>query len=240
MGELDARLSLRDAGSMSVDPVAGAWERRAAAHAALGDPGRLRVVDAVGTGDASPSDLARSLQMSSNLLAHHLRVLESAGLVCRAPSESDGRRNYVRLVPEAFARLGWVPGMRVPDQRVVFVCSGNSARSQLAAALWVDRTGRRAASAGTRPAARIHPGAQRIARRNNLALLADRPRAADDVLRARDFIVTVCDAADREVPEAHLHWSVPDPVRVGTPRAFASAFQEIATRIEAWVGQPGR
>ena len=138
---------------MSVDPVFGSLAWRVAAHAALGDQSRMRVVDVVGVGDLSPSDLARSLGMSSNLVAHHLKVLEAAGLVRRAPSESDGRRSYVRLVPHAFQALGRIPGDPPPDERVVFLCTGNSARSQLAATVWADRTGRSAASAGTRPAA---------------------------------------------------------------------------------------
>ena len=223
---------------MSVDRFAS-FEWRVEAHAALGDTSRLRVVDAVGVGDASPSDLARGLGMSSNLLAHHLRVLEAAGLVRRAPSEADGRRTYVRLVPEAFAALGQVPGAPVPDRRVVFVCTGNSARSQLAAALWAAR-GLPAASAGTCPAPRIHPGAVRVARRHGLALLAERPRPTDDVLRSDDVIVTVCDAADREVAATHLHWSVPDPVPDGGAPAFERAYRQIAGRIDAWAGRaPG-
>lgn len=211
-----------------------AW--RAAAHAALGEPGRLRVVEAVGVGDVSPGDLAAALGMSSNLLAHHLKVLESAGLIRRTPSESDGRRTYVRLVPDAVAALGRLPGAPAPTGRVVFVCTGNSARSQLAAAVWAARTGSRAASAGTHPAPRIHPGTVRLARKHRLALLSDRPRSADEVLRRDDVIVTVCDSADREVASAHVHWSIPDPVPVGTARAFEAALGEISERIEGWVG----
>jgi protein-tyrosine-phosphatase len=223
---------------MVVDPAIGSVPWRAAAHAALGDPNRLALADAVGAGDASPSELARALGMSSNLLAHHLRVLESAGLVRRVPSEADGRRSYVRLVPTAFAALGRIPWRPIPSERVVFVCTGNSARSQLAAALWAERAGRSAASAGTRPAARIHPGAVRVARRHGLALLSDRPHSTDDVVRADDVIVTVCDSADREVEQRHMHWSVPDPVRVGTAGAFESAYRQIAERIDSWVDQP--
>jgi DNA-binding MarR family transcriptional regulator len=141
--------------SLGVGPLQ--W--RAAGHAALSDVGRLRVVDSLEVGDISPRDLATALGMSSNLLAHHLKVLQAAGLVRRLPSESDGRRTYVRLVPEALAALGRFPTPALPAGRVVFVCSGNSARSQLAAALWASRTGRPVASAGTRPAARINPGA---------------------------------------------------------------------------------
>ncbi len=223
---------------MDVDPAFATTQWRVAAHAALGDAHRLRVVEAVGAGDASPGDLARALGISSNLLAHHLRVLESAGLVRRSPSESDGRRSYVRLVSQAFTELGRVPGRAVPTERVVFVCSGNSARSQLAAAVWAQRTGRRTASAGTRPAARIHPGTRRVARRHGLALLADTPHSTVEVLAEDDMLVTVCDAADRELGRPHVHWSVTDPVPAGTPSAFEGALQEITGRIDAWVGRP--
>lgn len=214
-----------------------AW--RVAGHAALSEAGRLRVVDTLAIGDASPGQLAARLGMSSNLLAHHLKVLENAGLVRRLPSESDGRRIYVRLVPEALARLGRFPGPALPESRVVFVCSGNSARSQLAAAMWSERTGRPAASAGTHPAARIHPGTVRVARAHGLALLADRPRAAEEVLAPEDVIVTVCDSADREVALAHAHWSVRDPVRVGTPAAFEATLEELAGRVDGWVSAAG-
>ncbi len=213
-----------------------AW--RAAGFAALSEVGRLRVVDMLGVGDASPSDLAADLGMSSNLLAHHLRVLEAAGLVRRLPSESDGRRTYVRLVPEALARLGRFPIPPVPQGRVVFVCSGNSARSQLAAAVWAMRTGTRAASAGTHPAERIHPGTIRVAQSHGLKLLADHPRSIDEVLAVDDVVVTVCDSADREVDVVHTHWSIPDPVRVGTRPAFESALAEVTDRVDGWITAP--
>jgi protein-tyrosine-phosphatase/DNA-binding transcriptional ArsR family regulator len=210
-----------------------AW--RATGHAALSDVGRLRVIDSLEVADVSPRDLAAALGMSSNLLAHHLKVLESAGLVRRLPSESDGRRTYVRLVPEALARLGTFPTPALPDGRVVFVCSGNSARSQLAAAVWAQRTGRPAGSAGTRPAARIHPGTIRVARSHGLQLLADRPRTTGEVLRSDDVLITVCDSADREVDRRHSHWSIPDPVRVGTSAAFERTLADLTTRIDGWV-----
>jgi protein-tyrosine-phosphatase len=208
---------------------------RAAGHAALSDLGRLQVVDALRVGDLSPRDLARALGMSSNLLAHHLKVLQAAGLVRRLPSESDGRRTYVRLVPEALAALGRFPTPALPAGRVVFVCSGNSARSQLAAAVWANRTGCPTSSAGTRPAARIHPGTVRVARRHGVPLLADRPASTAEVLATGDVIITVCDSADREVHVAHTHWSVPDPVRVGTPAAFERTLADLTSRIDGWV-----
>ena len=172
--------------------------------------------------------------MSSNLLAHHLKVLESAGLVRRVRSEADRRRVYARVVPGALARLAEVTGPVPPAGRVVFVCSANSARSQLAAALWAERVGL-AASAGTHPADRIHPGAVAVARQHGLRLLADAPAAIADVIDPADTVVTVCDAADREVGSVHMHWSVGDPVSAGAASAFEQAYEEIAERINQWV-----
>jgi len=99
---------------------------RAQFHTALGDPGRLAIVDALALSDLSPGDLAQLLGIASNLLAHHLRVLEQAGVVRRSKSEGDGRRSYVRLRPDnpLLAALDLVP--RLEDslrsrRRVVFV-----------------------------------------------------------------------------------------------------------------------
>ena len=105
-------------------------------HAALGDPGRLAIVDALLLGEASPTELQRLLAMPSNLLAHHVRVLERAGVVSRHRSEADRRRTYLALAPGAFDALR--PSKVHDAVRVVFVCTHNSARSQLAAALWND------------------------------------------------------------------------------------------------------
>lgn len=219
----------------AAEPLVPAVAWRAAGHAALSDVGRLRVIDSLGLGDLRPRDLAAALEMSSNLLAHHLKVLESVGLVRRLPSESDGRQTYVHLIPGALAALGRFPVPALPDRRVVFVCSGNSARSQLAAALWADRTACPVASAGTRPAERIHPGTVRVARSHGLRLVAERPASTATVMRAEDVVITVCDSADREVGVAHTHWSVPDPVRVGTTAAFGRTLADLSTRIDGWV-----
>ncbi len=72
-------------------------ERRAAVHAALGEPVRFAIVDQLGPGDASPGELAEAVGLASNLLAHHLKVLEGAGVIRRVRSEGDRRRSYVQL-----------------------------------------------------------------------------------------------------------------------------------------------
>jgi ArsR family transcriptional regulator, arsenate/arsenite/antimonite-responsive transcriptional repressor / arsenate reductase (thioredoxin) len=205
-------------------------ERRAAVHAALADPARLAITDALADGDASPSELAAMLAMPSNLLAHHLRVLEGTGLVTRHRSEGDRRRTYLRLVPGALDALAGPA--RQSARRVVFVCTANSARSHLAAALWRRASTVPAVSAGTRPAARIDPGAVDAAGRHQLPLPRIRPRHISDVLGDGDLVVTVCDLAHEEIGGlAAVHWSVPDPVPAGDPGSFDAALAELDRRV---------
>jgi protein-tyrosine-phosphatase len=206
-------------------------EGRVSRYAALADPVRLRIVDLLTVGDVSPLELQGQLGISSSLLAHHLAVLEREGMALRARSEADRRRTYVQLGDAAFDDL--LPAPRMAARRVVFVCTGNSARSQLAAALWHEASGIPAASAGTHPAERIEPGAIAAAQRHHLTLAVVRPRRLDEVLQADDFIVTVCDTAHEEMAEpGQVHWSISDPVRDGSDAAFDAAFAEISGRID--------
>jgi protein-tyrosine-phosphatase len=116
--------------------------------------------------------------------------------------------------------------------RVLFVCTANSARSQLAAALWRPASPVPAASAGTHPAGRIDPGALAAAERHQLPLRRLRPRALHDVHDGGDLVVTVCDRAHEELGhDADLHWSVPDPARTGTRTAFDRAYDELTRRV---------
>jgi protein-tyrosine-phosphatase len=205
--------------------------RRARIHAALGEPARLSIVDTLTLGDASPGELANELHLPTNLLAHHLNVLQEAGLIVRTPSEGDRRRTYLRLQADVFASL--IPRPPAGADRVVFVCTHNSARSQLAAALWRARTGQPAASAGTHPAARVHPRAVRIARRHGLTLGPTGTAHVTDVVHDGDLVIAVCDTAHEDLRgRTRLHWSVPDPVRVGTDAAFEAAYTDLAGRID--------
>jgi protein-tyrosine-phosphatase len=159
--------------------------------------------------------------------------MQDAGLVVRARSEGDRRRSYLRLVPEVVDSLNSPPAGLRPARRVVFVCTANSARSQLAAALWQQASVVPAVSAGTHPAAKIHPGAVATARRHGLPLPATVPRQLTDVLVDADFVITVCDSAHEELGELEpVHWSVPDPVPAANAAAFDAAFDEIARRVQ--------
>lgn len=244
--------------------------RRAAVHAALGEPVRLAIVDRLSPGDASPGELAELVGLGSNLLAHHLKVLQDAGVIRRVRSEGDRRRSYVQLclddptvqaaaaagryvggrpeiLPPAGGSAGWdgpsASGGLPPTARVLFVCTANSARSQLAAARWNSISPVPAASAGTHPAVRVHPRAISTGRRHGLRLDRVRPAGLEEVLRADDVVVAVCDNVHEELDpaQARLHWSIPDPVRVDTDEAFETALADITRRVErlaASVGDP--
>ena len=215
---------------MSTDR-AGEIRRRAAVHAALSDPARLAIVDLLTLGDASPSELSAALDLPSNLLAHHVNLLLVEGLVTKSRSEGDGRRTYLHLVPGAFDNL--LPGGARTAARVLFVCTANSARSVLAASLWRRASTVPVDSAGTHPAARIHPGAAAAAARHHLPLARRRPRHLDQVHTAGDLVVTVCDRAHEDLgPVSDLHWSIPDPVGAGTVAAFDGALDELARRVD--------
>jgi protein-tyrosine-phosphatase/DNA-binding transcriptional ArsR family regulator len=221
--------------------VSGGWQAnerlavRAGVHAALGEPARLAIVEELVTSDRSPTELGVRLGIPSNLLAHHLEVLEHAGLIARSPSAGDGRRKYVHLVRGPAAEFG-VTG-HVTAREMLFVCTHNSARSQLAAAIWTARTGRRARSAGTRPATRVHRGAVAAAKRAGLSLADAVPTALGEVPSGVQ-VVTVCDLVHEELDAAAewWHWSIPDPVERGDAAAFDAVVVELEERMTSVVG----
>ena len=207
--------------------------QRAGVHAALGDEARLKLVDLLLEGDLSVRELTAALGMAGNLLAHHLNVLDDAGVIDRRQSEGDHRRRYITLQRQAITGLKLMPQ---PASSVVFVCNHNSARSQYAAEYWTMRTGRNAASAGANPAAVVHPLAVRVADERGVDLRAARPRGYDSLPKFPELLVSVCDQArEADLPNAerHIHWSIPDPVAAGRVGAFRSAFDDIERRVDA-------
>lgn len=219
--------------------LASTVEERAAVFAALGDPHRLVIVDALELTDLTPSDLAAVTGMPSNLLAHHLRLLADTGVVITSRSEGDGRKRYVTLVPETLRGIAG-RGPTVTGA-VAFVCTHNSARSQFAAARFEQLTGESASSAGTQPAPSVHPAAVEAARSYGLDLSGRVPRHYD-TLDPCDVVISVCDRAlEYGLPahRRHLHWSIPDPATAPGSSAFASAFAEIDRRLTRLVSMSG-
>ncbi|MGZ6496271.1 MAG: arsenate reductase/protein-tyrosine-phosphatase family protein [Actinomycetota bacterium] len=206
---------------------------RARIHASLGDPTRVAIADALVDSDLRPGELARDLGIGTNLLAHHLDVLEDAGLLVRTASHADARRKYLRIRVDVLRDLLPIPA--IPARRLLFVCTHNSARSQMASALWNRRSTIPSESAGVDPAPKVNPLAIQAAARHGVDLRSARPRSYEEVRHRPDLIISVCDRAREALPPfdaQHLHWSVPDPVESGRPADFEKAFRQIVERIE--------
>lgn len=206
---------------------------RAGVHAALGEPLRLQLVDMLRLGDLSPQWAARRLGISPSLLSHHLRTLREAGLVHATRSRGDGRRQYLMLDHTMLEGIVATPRLEVTS--VLFTCTANSARSQLAEAMWRAVSDVPVASAGAAPAPAVHPLAVATASARGLDLRDRRPRGYAEVPIAPALVVSVCDIANESTTPfdaARLHWSLPDPADQATLEAFEDVADELARRVD--------
>jgi len=227
-------------------------------------PARWRLLTELAGSDLRVRELIEGVGLPQNLVSYHLRVLRDGGLVTARRSSYDGRDTYYHLDLErcadglASAGAALHPWLRMaapsPTQppattlKVLFVCTGNSARSPIAEALLRHRTGGRitVASAGVSPKARVNPHAVRVLReRFDIDIHDQAPRSIDDVagpvagrgLRF-DRVITLCDKAREHLPARdgwrRTHWSVPDPADAKGPArysSFVSASTDIDTRV---------
>lgn len=202
---------------------------------ALADPHRLAMVDALADGDLAPGELGAAVGLASHHLAHHLRILEAAGVVARHRSEGDGRRAYVTLRHGSLVDAA----VRRDDAlvaRVVFVGTTGAARSQFAAALLARRRLVPVLAAGTEPAHRLHPLAVAELDRRGMVPAQPRPAPLPASPDLGELRIVLCDHA-YEAGVAGLHWSVPDPAVVGTSQAFREACDAIASRVARLAGR---
>jgi arsenate reductase len=135
--------------------------------------------------------------------------------------------------------------------RVLVLCTGNSARSQMAEALF-NRLGAGrvvAESAGTQPAAHVHPLALATLAEHGVAWSGHPPRSLDGLIGGRwDFVITVCDRAKETCPvfpgrPMQAHWGMPDPADVVGDEAkrrsaFRDAFTLLRRRVELMLALP--
>jgi arsenate reductase (thioredoxin) len=132
---------------------------------------------------------------------------------------------------------------------VLVLCTGNSARSQIAEALLQTRGAGRiaASSAGSRPAPRVNPYAVETLRGHGIAWEGRTPQHIDAVAALQhDLVITVCDNARDACPflpgAATVHWGLPDPAEETTPdaarRAFEATFDALARRVDALLALP--
>jgi len=215
------------------------------------NPLRWRLLTRLAGSDYRVRELVTLLDEPQNLVSYHLRLLRDGGLVTSTRSTFDGRDAYYHLdldrCATALADTGAAlhPALRpetTPAPRriaVLFVCTGNSARSPIAEALLRHHTGGRVrvVSAGTRPKPSLHPGAVRILReRFGIDVAEQRPRHLDAMARRRfDHVITLCDKAREACPgfdhAQRAHWSVPDPADGTGYRRFQHTAADIDTRI---------
>ncbi|WP_228472925.1 metalloregulator ArsR/SmtB family transcription factor [Streptomyces cyaneochromogenes] len=228
---------------------------RLAAH-----PLRWRLLTELADGDYRVRELVERVGEPQNLVSYHLRLMRDGGLVTARRSSFDGRDSYYRLdlehCAEALAAGGAAlhPALRLvpsPPRRpvaragnrrvaVLFVCTGNSARSPIAEALLRHHTAGRVttASAGTSPKPHLHPHAVRVLRESfGIDLSGRRTQHVDDLADRRfDHVITLCDKAREVCPgfgPRRVHWSMADPGAAGaTGQAGYAAFQQAAADID--------
>ena len=232
---------------------------------------RWRLLSELAHGDLRVRELVALVDQPQNLVSYHLRLLRSAGLVTARRSSFDGRDSYYHLDLErcahALAAAGAAlhPALRLPPPRsavpaetvpagtvegsaapaVLFMCTGNSARSPIAEALLRRHAGGRVevTSAGSHPRPRLHPDAVRVLRRRYGIDIADqRPRGLESMTGRRfDYVISLCDkvrevCTDFDDHPRRLHWSIPDPAATGGDardgyHAFDRTAAEIDTRV---------
>ncbi|MEV0156367.1 ArsR family transcriptional regulator [Micromonospora sp. NPDC050686] len=234
---------------------------RLAAH-----PLRWRLLTVLAQGDHRVRDLAALVGEPQNLVSYHLRLLRDGGLVTATRSSFDGRDSYHHLDldrcaqaladtgaalhpalhPPAAPQCAEIGPRRSPRPGVLFVCTGNSARSPIAEALLRRHTGGRVevASAGIRPRDRLHPNAVRVLREEfGTDVAGQRTRHVDTLAGRRfDYVISLCDRARESCPDfagqpRRVHWSIPDPAAAGdTDRASYPSFRRVAAEIQRRVG----
>jgi ArsR family transcriptional regulator, arsenate/arsenite/antimonite-responsive transcriptional repressor / arsenate reductase (thioredoxin) len=224
----------------------------------LSDPLRWQLVVELGRSDRRVGELVHLVGKPQNLVSYHLAELRRAGIVTARRSSADGRDVYYRadllrcqdLLVEAGRSLH--PGLSlapIPPEairrrrarpRLLFLCTGNSARSQIAEALVEHRSAGavEARSAGSQPKP-LHPNAVRVMAEHGLDIAGRPTKALTGFTRTRfDRVITLCDKVREVCPEfpgspIAAHWSIADPAAAGdSDEATYPAFQHVAAEIE--------
>jgi ArsR family transcriptional regulator, arsenate/arsenite/antimonite-responsive transcriptional repressor / arsenate reductase (thioredoxin) len=226
----------------------------------VGEPQRWELLGELARSDRRVGELTELCGRQQNLVSYHLGELRRAGLVSSRRSSADRRDTYYRvdvarcseLLCAAGAalhpglQLGPLPAIqptvRGRAPRVLFLCTGNSARSQMAEALLQERSGGavEARSAGSHPKT-LHPNAVRVMAERGIDISGRPAKHLNRFARNRfDRVITLCDKVREICPEfpgqpPTSHWSMPDPA-TDTDAASYSAFVRTADELEARVG----
>jgi protein-tyrosine-phosphatase/DNA-binding transcriptional ArsR family regulator len=223
-----------------------------------GHPLRWRLLSELAASDRRVRELIASIDESQPLVSYHLRQLREAGLVAARRSSFDGRDSYYSLDLDRYGELlldagaalhpalhltaeGSVSPARLRRRpKVLFLCTGNSARSQMAEALVRERSGGAvdACSAGSKPKP-LHPNAIAVMRLRGIDISEQRTKHLDTFARQRfDYVVTLCDRVREVCPEfpgepQTIHWSIADPAAgPGSDAETYPAFERAAAELE--------
>ena len=234
----------------------------------MADPLRWRLLDELGRSDRRVGELCQLVGKPQSLVSYHLRELRTGGLVSARQSAADGRDTYYQgnmvRCAELLSAAGTAlhPAVRPPGleveaptagrgrkPRVLFLCTGNSARSQMAEALLKHRTrGAIAArSAGSHPKP-LHPNAVRVMAERGIDISNHRSKHLDHFTHDRfDRVITLCDKVREVCPEfpgqpTTAHWSMADPAADGFDAdasypAFVRTADEIEVRVRLLIAQ---
>lgn len=226
----------------------------------LADAQRWRLLRELAQSDRKVSELTELVGIPQNLASYHLAGLRNAEIVLARRSSADRRDTYYRVDLQRCADLlcavgpALQPGLRLGmaasvagDARarrrkpaVLFLCTGNSARSQMAEALLEHHSGGtiRARSAGSHPRP-LHPNAVRVMAERGIDISGRASKHLDKFQRARfDHVITLCDKVREICPQFDgaaqtAHWSMPDPASEGaTDDASYPAFERTAEDLE--------
>jgi len=235
----------------------------------LADQHRWRVLQELARSDRKVSELTELVGKPQNLVSYHLAGLRSAGIVSARRSSADRRDTYYRIDLRRCADLlsgvgsALQPGLRLdaivaplpealsPRRRpnVLFLCTGNSARSQMAEALLEHISGGkiRARSAGSHPRP-LHPQAVRVMAERGVDISAHTSKHLNRFLQMRfDRVITLCDKVREICPDfpgaaMTAHWSMPDPAssadnNAESYAAFERTAEELESRIPFLIGE---
>jgi protein-tyrosine-phosphatase/DNA-binding transcriptional ArsR family regulator len=219
-------------------------------------PVRWRLLSELARSDRRVGELCELAGERQSLVSYHLRQLRDGGLIFSRRSLADGRDTYYVLdlvrCRELHARAGVSlhPGLavaarpRTAQARVLFLCTGNSARSQIAEALAAQLSGGevQAVSAGSHPKP-LHPNALRVLRERGIDVAGRRSKHLGEFTgEPFDYVVSLCDRVREICPEfpgapETVHWSIPDPAREpGSDEETWPAFERMAAEIESRIG----
>ncbi len=229
-----------------------------------GEPVRWHLLQELARSDRHVRELTGLVGRPQNLVSYHLGKLRSAGLVVARRSSADGRDAYYTVVLDRFSELlaaagrSLHPGLQLAPAapgavplglpvRLLFLCTGNSARSQIAEGLAVARSQGRveAFSAGSRPKP-VHPYTARVLGERGIGFGDRRSKHLSTFAAERfDHVITLCDKVREVCPEfpgqpgrsGQIHWSIPDPAASsGDGQATLTAFRHVAAELDTRIG----